>query len=51
MGTFTYVKLPEVKRRGGLTQASICEAGSIRVYGNTVFTKIGRFKKTSSTDP
>ena len=48
METHTLVKSAEVKWwRKGLTQASICQAGSIRVYGNTVFTEIRGFKNTS----
>jgi hypothetical protein len=48
METHTLVKSAGVKWwRKGLTQASICQAGSIRVYGNAVFTEIRSFKNTS----
>jgi hypothetical protein len=51
METFTLVSFSEVKWRGEFTQASIREARGIRVYGDTVFTEIGGFENTSSTDP
>ena len=39
---FTLVKCTEVEE--GLTQASICQAGSIRVHSNSVFAKFLSFK-------